>query len=108
MRIEIANRIRGGRSAGTDYVVTRSDEQPRRTSILARFATRDQAEAYLAVPDLPPHCGSWIVTRRSSGEVIGEFYDRANVAHFNPATCLIETADRYLGRINGKIAERKG
>lgn len=56
-----------------------------------------------AVPALEPHCGSWIVSRRSTGEVIGEFFKRSNVEQFNPATCLIETAAQYLGRINAAI-----
>jgi hypothetical protein len=57
------------------------------------------------VPPLEAHCGSWVVTRRATGEVIGEFYDRRNVARFNPATCLIETAQQYLGRVNRAIKE---
>lgn len=61
----------------------------------------------LHVPALEPHCGSWILTRRATGEVIGEVYDRAHVVRFNPATVLIETAAQYLGRINRQIAEGK-
>lgn len=61
------------------------------------------------LPALEHYCGSWIVTRRT-GEVIGEFFDRRNVERFNPATCLIETAAQYLGRVNAEIraADKQG
>lgn len=55
------------------------------------------------VPPLEPHCGSWIVTRKATGEVVGEFYDRATVERFDPATCRIETAAQYLARLNCEI-----
>lgn len=51
-----------------------------------------------------PECGSWVVTRKRTGEVIGEFYSRQAVARFSPATCLIETAAQYLARVNGARA----
>lgn len=60
------------------------------------------------IPPLEPHCGSWIITRRASGEVIGEFSERSNVEKFNPETCLIETAAQYLGRLNSEIASQRG
>jgi hypothetical protein len=47
--------------------------------------------------------GSWVVTRRATGEVIGEFFDPRTVARFNPETCIIETALAYLGRINREL-----
>lgn len=52
----------------------------------------------IMIPELEPHCGSWIVSRKN-GEVIGEFYERKNVEKFNPATCVIETAQQYLARL---------
>ena len=55
------------------------------------------------VPSLEPHCGSWVATRRATGEVIGEFYDRANVARFDPAKVLLQTAAQYLGALNARI-----
>ena len=59
----------------------------------------------MSVPLLEPGCGSWVITRKATGEVIGEFFDRRNVERFNPETCLIETAMQYLGRINREIQE---
>lgn len=52
------------------------------------------------IPSLENHCGSWIITRRATGAVIGEFYERSTVMRFNPETCLIETTAQYLGRLN--------
>lgn len=42
LRIEIANRIRGGRAIGTDYVVTRNG------TIIHRCETRELAEAFVS------------------------------------------------------------
>jgi hypothetical protein len=59
------------------------------------------------VPEQENHrCNSWVVTRRATGEVIGEFFDREAVARFNPEVCLIETTIDYLGRINTEIASK--
>jgi hypothetical protein len=55
------------------------------------------------VPALPYGCNSWVVTRKSTGEVVGEFYDWRNVAIFDPDKALIETAADYLDRINEEI-----
>jgi hypothetical protein len=52
------------------------------------------------IPELEHHCGSWVVSRIATGEVIGEFYERSNVERFNPVTCRVETALQYLNRIN--------
>ncbi|WP_186107301.1 hypothetical protein [Burkholderia gladioli] len=52
------------------------------------------------IPPLEPHCGSWTVSRKSDGEVIGEFFERRNVEMFNPEKVLIETTLQYLVRIN--------
>ena len=60
------------------------------------------------IPPLEPWCGSWVVTRRATGAVVGEFFtrDRALVEQFNPATTCVETAQQYLARINRAIKER--
>ncbi|WP_396328515.1 hypothetical protein [Burkholderia anthina] len=55
------------------------------------------------IPELEPYCGSWVVTRKATGEVFGEFFVRSNVAKFDPDKVLIETAAQYLGRINREI-----
>jgi len=53
----------------------------------------------IKIPELESFCGSWVVSRKN-GEVVGEFFERANVEKFNPATCYVETAYQYLCRIN--------
>lgn len=52
------------------------------------------------IPELEAHCGSWVVSRKATGEVIGEFFNRASVARFSGETCVAETAQQYLARIN--------
>lgn len=46
---------------------------------------------------------SWVVTRKSTGEVIGEFTSRRLVERFNADVVIIETAHEYLCRINAEI-----
>lgn len=60
-----------------------------------------------SVPALEPHCGSWIVSRIKDDSVVGEFFNATTVSRFNPATCRIETAAQYLGRINRLIAAQR-
>lgn len=55
------------------------------------------------IPALEPHCGSWIVTRRDTGEVVGEFYARASVERFDPAKVTVQTAAQYLGALNQQL-----
>ncbi|MDR8920512.1 hypothetical protein [Burkholderia multivorans] len=52
------------------------------------------------IPELEPICGSWVVSRKADGEVIGEFFERRNVEAFDPEKVLVETALQYLIRIN--------
>lgn len=54
------------------------------------------------IPELRPWEGSWIVSRRDTGEVVGEFFSRQHVAMFNPDRVIIETAGAYLARLNPK------
>jgi len=56
----------------------------------------------IVVPELEHISGSWIVTRKKEGSVIGEFYNSETVERFNPDTCHVETALQYLCRINRK------
>ena len=51
---------------------------------------------------------SWVITRKTTGEVIGEFFDRRNVDKFDPAKCLIETAHEYLCQINAALLRARG
>jgi hypothetical protein len=55
------------------------------------------------IPELNDGSGSWIVSRRDTGEVVGEFFARQHVEMFNPDKVTIETARRYLERVNAEI-----
>lgn len=52
------------------------------------------------IPPLEHYCNSWVVTRKTTGEVIGEFYDRRNVECFNPEKVTIQTAAQYMAALN--------
>lgn len=49
---------------------------------------------------------SWVVSRRDSGQVVGDFFDRRVVDRFDRSKVLIEEAGDYLSRINAAIAAR--
>lgn len=55
------------------------------------------------VPELEPHCGSWICT--SPGGEVREFFERANVERAASTGWRVETAAQYLGRVNAAIRE---
>ncbi len=58
---------------------------------------------YAAVPDLPPRCGSWVVVSKASGQAVGEFFDRGNVAYLWPeAGYEIVTVLDWLQRLNSE------
>jgi hypothetical protein len=53
------------------------------------------------IPELEPHCGSWVVTS-PTGRVY-ELFERADVEKVAAAGWKVETAATYLGRINAAI-----
>ena len=59
------------------------------------------------IPELEPHCGSWIISHADTGRAFVELTWRPNVeamAADNGDKIIIETAAQYLGRINAAIA----
>lgn len=58
----------------------------------------------MSIPPLDHYSGSWVVCRKDTGAVVGEFYDRRTVERFNADKVTIETAYVYLCRINAEIA----
>jgi hypothetical protein len=46
---------------------------------------------------------SWVVSRKSDGAVIGEFFDYRNVCKFDPSKVVIESSYVYLCRLNALI-----
>ncbi len=55
------------------------------------------------IPALEAHCGSWVVSRKDTGEVVGEFWERRTVERFSADKVNIETAAQYLNRLNREI-----
>lgn len=53
----------------------------------------------IEIPELPHHCNSWIVYRKSDMSVVGEFYDRRILEKLNPEKCIVVTVlDHLVGR----------
>lgn len=59
------------------------------------------------IPELEHSCGSWVVTRKKDGTVIGEFFKRQRdfVERFNLEKVTVETTLQYLVRINKEIVK---
>lgn len=55
------------------------------------------------VPPLEPHCNSWVVSRKDTGEAVAELYVRGNVERVNSDRYTVETSAAYLARINRQI-----
>lgn len=51
--------------------------------------------------------GSWVVSRKSDNSVIGEFFDPKSLRVFDPRKVRIETAKKYLVRLNRDIKSGK-
>lgn len=79
------------------------DEQNRRNG--STHVVRVEPEP--RIPALEPHCGSWIVVRRATGEVVGEFFDKASVERFDPAVCEVRTAQQHLAAVNRALKTKK-
>lgn len=54
----------------------------------------------LIPPPLPRFNGSWIVKRRATGEVIGEFFNPDDVRKFNGATCEAIPIAQHLASLS--------
>lgn len=55
------------------------------------------------VPDLEPHCGSWVIVRRDTGQGVFETFKRSVAEKVNGASYEVLTAADYLGRLNARI-----
>jgi hypothetical protein len=51
--------------------------------------------------------GSWVVTEKLTGKVVGEFFNQKTVEKINTKKYLVETAGQYLGRINRESRVKK-
>ena len=52
------------------------------------------------VPELEPHCGSWIVVSRDSGAPVFETFTRSMAERVNQTKYEVLTAAQWLGRLN--------
>jgi hypothetical protein len=55
------------------------------------------------IPKLEHYSGSWVVSSKITGKVIGEFFNARSLKFFNPKTTVIETAAEYLARLNREL-----
>lgn len=55
-----------------------------------------------SIPQLEPHCGSWIVT--SPHGAIRELFERSNVERAIAFGWTVETTASYLARINRELS----
>ena len=55
-----------------------------------------------AVPDLPRHCGSWVIIRRDTGAGVLETASRTVCERVNAASYEVLTAADYLGRLKAR------
>ena len=54
------------------------------------------------VPELEPHCNSWVIVNRATGKAVLETRNRSVVIAVNEAAYEVLTALQWLVRINGK------
>jgi len=52
------------------------------------------------IPDLEPHCVSWVVIRNNDGKCIGEFFTRLSLSVFNANQVTVKTTAQYLASLN--------
>lgn len=63
------------------------------------LAAMETFEAQTAIPELEPHCGSWIVTR-PNGEIVCETFDRATAQSAAEQGLTVKTAAQHLASLN--------
>lgn len=54
------------------------------------------------IPNLEPHCGSWMIVNRATGNVIFETFERSTAERVNQEHYEVLTALQWLNRINRK------
>lgn len=52
------------------------------------------------VPDLEPHCGSWVIVHRETGEAVMETFNRSTAEKVNQSAFEVVTALQWLDRVN--------
>lgn len=59
----------------------------------------------MGVPDLEPHCGSWIVVSKASGQPVLETFSRDVAECVNQGAYRVVTAMQWLGEFNARAGE---
>jgi hypothetical protein len=59
------------------------------------------------IPELPAHCGSWIIVHKGTKEAVVELFNRASVERINFNDYEALPASEYLARYNSIIAAEK-
>lgn len=59
------------------------------------------------IPDLEPHCGSWTIVRRATGEAILETFERTTAERVNQERYEVLTTLQWLIRFNARIKQEK-
>lgn len=56
------------------------------------------------IPELEPHCGSWVVVSRVTGKPVLETFSRRTAEAINQVAYEVLTAAQWLGRFNRSVA----
>lgn len=60
------------------------------------------------VPNLEPHCGSWMAVDRETGKAVFETWNRSTAEKINQDRYQVLTAAQYLGRFNTAVKRAGG
>ena len=61
----------------------------------------------MSLPELEPHCGSWIAVCRSSGVPVFETFTRSVAERINRTKYEVLTAAQWLGRLSAQVRANK-
>jgi hypothetical protein len=59
----------------------------------------------MQIPELEPHCGSWVIVDRATGNPIAETFRRKIVGAVDQEKFEVVTTAQWLARVNRKIRE---
>jgi hypothetical protein len=59
------------------------------------------------IPELEPHCGSWVVVDRETGESVLETFSKRLAESINQNRYEVVTALQWLHRFNGRARDDK-
>lgn len=57
------------------------------------------------IPQLEPHCGSWIIVSKATGKPVLETFSASVASKINQTRYEVLTALQWLGRFNTQIRE---